>query len=130
MSTFSPIVLNLKTHNPAGYIQPGNIAQWKHLPEDTPATGASTLSLDIRAGKGSAAGTTKVQWKLKIPTVATEANSCVCPGQVLDFTIMDLVLTLPDGGLPSVRDDLLSRIQSLVETNEFKASVQLVQGVW
>lgn len=119
------IVLNTKTYNFRGFQAPNSISNFLETSAGVPA-GFSNLTCKIEDGGSKSA--TKVRWKLKVPTVATEASTCVCPGTVINDDFVDLVLTFSAGTPLAKRTDVLTRLQQLVLKAEFIASVNdLVQ---
>lgn len=65
----------------------------------------------------------RIQWKLSVPTVATEASSCACPGQVLRVADVDISVRFDPGATQTERDVVLAQIQDLVQVSEFTGSV-------
>lgn len=119
------ITLNAVAYTFAGFLAPNSISQYIAYGSGTgtPA-GMSVLTNKIDRG-----AQTKVRWKLHLPTVATSDSSCTCTGEILRDHIADIVFTVPPGSLGTERSDLLARIQDLVLTAEFAASVTgLVQA--
>lgn len=119
------ISLNDVAYSFAGFLAPNSISQYIAYASSTgtPA-GMSVLTNKIDRGE-----TVKVRWKLHVPIVATSDSDCACVGQVLRDPIVDIVFTIPQGSLGTERTDVLERIQDLVLTPEFAASVvNLVQS--
>lgn len=92
------------------------------------STGFSPLTSKVENGNITSGAKTKIRWKLKLPVIATASDACACEGQPLRESIVDLVVTLDPKATAAERADILARLQDLVLTTEFTASVSsLVQ---
>lgn len=119
------IVLNSKTYNFRGFLAPNSISNYTETSAGVPA-GFSPLTAKVE--DGGAKSNTKVRWKLKLPVVQTADSDYYAAGTLLRDHIVDLVVTFAPGVLAAERTDVLDRIQDLVLTSEFTASISsLVQ---
>jgi hypothetical protein len=119
------IVLNSKTYNFRGFQAPTNFSLYLETSGGVPS---SFSNLTAKVTDGGAKANTQVRWKLKVPTVQTEADACSCPGTVLDDTTVDIVITMGPSVTAAKRADVLARLQALVLKTEFTVSVtDLVQ---
>lgn len=129
MSQFVALTLNALVYAPAGYIN-SRIARWRNIPSGAPSNGANEVTLDIRQGQNGAVGTTKTQWKIRLPTLVEDASACACPGDIRSEVVIDLVVTA--GQLSTVADRTAARLAltSLVATAAFIDSVDNQNPVW
>lgn len=86
------------------------------------ARGFLSLTAKIDGGPGS--DSLKVRWKLKLPTVATTADACACPGTMVREIFADIVVTVPASATQAERDDMALQLKDLTATPEFQASVK------
>lgn len=112
------ITLNGKVYNFAQFDQNGT-SRFINSSSDTPS-GFSPLTARV---SGPTAKAMKVKWRLAIPTVATEASSCSCPGAVLSTDYVTIECDLASNGSATSRADVLARITSLVGSTQFGASI-------
>ena len=109
------IVLNTKTYIGRGIANA--IATWMETSAGVVAAFSAvtaSLRLDTKV---------RVQWKLEVPVVATEASSCVCPGQVLRVSDANLQIRMDPGATTAERTDFALRLKDLVASPEFQASI-------
>lgn len=117
------ITLNSKVYNWAQF-DPNGVSRYLETSSGVP-TGYSNLTAKVTVGSGK---TQKVKWRLAIPTVATEASSCSCPGAVLSTDYIEVSAEVASNGALASRSDLLARLRSLVLTTQFASSIEnLVQ---
>lgn len=118
------IVLNAKTYSFDGF----TAQSISHYSDRSGGVPASFSPLTSKVEDGSASANTKVRWKLKVPVVATVDSSCSCDGSLLREYIVDIVTTVPPGSTSTERTDLAARIEDLVASAQFIASItNLVQ---
>lgn len=65
-----------------------------------------------------------VLWKLEVPVLQSEATSCACPGDVLRNTIVNIEVRYDKRATQAERDDIDLRVQNLVTSAQFRASVK------
>jgi hypothetical protein len=119
------IVLNTKSYTFRGFLAPNSISSYLETSGGVPS---SFSPLTAKVEDGGSKGNTKVRWKLKVPTVATDPSACACPGDVTMDDYVDIVFTFGPNTTAAKRTDVLTRIQQLVLKAEFTASVNdLVQ---
>lgn len=82
------------------------------------------LSLTAKVDGGPASKDLKVRWKLKLPTVATSADACACPGEAVREIFADIVVSVPATATAAERDDMAKQLKDLTATPEFQASVK------
>jgi hypothetical protein len=82
------------------------------------------LSLTAKVDGGPASETLKVRWKLKLPTLATDATACACPGDSIREIYADIVVSVPASATAAERDDMAKQLKDLTATPEFQASVK------
>ena len=58
-----------------------------------------------------------------MPVLVTETTACACEGDVASEDFVDLIVTFGKGNTTARRTDVLDRLQDLVLTTEFTASV-------
>lgn len=120
------IVLNSKTYNFAGFDQNG-VSVYKETSSGVPG-GFSYLTCRVSTPATDKADA-KVMWRLTMPILAAADSSCSCEGSVLrTYRFDDGKVTIPSGSLAAERADFLARIQALVDTTQYAASINsLVQ---
>lgn len=120
------IVLNSKTYNFAGFDQNG-VSIYKETSSGVPG-GFSYLTCRVSTPATDKADS-KVMWRLTMPILAAADSSCSCEGAVLrTYRFDDGKVTIPSGSLAAERADFLARIQALVDTTQYAASINsLVQ---
>jgi hypothetical protein len=117
------IILNSKTYNWAQF-DPAGASRYTETAGGVP-TSFSPLTARVSEGTGK---TRKVKWRLAIPTVATTDSDCSCAGTVLSTDYVNIEIDLSATGTLASRQDILARLQALVLTAQFEASVEnLVQ---
>lgn len=113
------ISLNSKTYNDVGFNQNGQFV-YSEKSSGVPS-GFSYLTAKANTGTGKSDST--VKWNLSIPIISATDTDCSCAGEVLRSYYTRIEMTLPAGSSAAERTDLLARIQDLVQTAEFAASV-------
>lgn len=115
------IVLNSKTYNFAGFDQNG-VSVYKETSSGVPG-GFSMLTCRVTTPATDKADA-KVMWRLTMPILAAADSTCACEGAVLRvYRFDDGKVTIPSGSLSAERADFLARIQSLVDTTQYAASI-------
>jgi len=113
------ISLNSKTYSYAGWNQ-NQQAVYSEKSGGVPAS-FSYLTTKVNTGTGKSDSTAK--WNLSVPIVATSDSDCACAGDSLRTYYVRIEFTAPSGSTAAERADLLARIQDLVQTSEFVASI-------
>lgn len=113
------ITLNTKVYGGRGVID--RVASWMNQ-----ASG-------ILAGFASLTGFVKlpqrkeervnIQWRLRIPVIATDPSACACPGAVVDEIDCYIQIRATQGVSPAVRTDLALQVKDLTASTEFQQSV-------
>lgn len=116
------LTLNTKIYSFTGFIQ-GAIARYLNAGSGT-ASGFKTVTAKVEDPNRE--GMIKVRWKLKLPTVVSEAE-CACPGGVVRENFADIVVTISSSAPAAERTDLALSLQDLVATPEFQASITSLQ---
>ena len=65
----------------------------------------------------------RVKWKLSMPAVAESASACACPGSVVSLADADITVRFTKNMTDTERTDFGLRLQELVATPEFQASL-------
>lgn len=112
------ITLNTKVYNFVGFIQ-GAIARYLNAGDGT-AAGFKTATAKVEEPNSSSQ--IKVRWKLKLPTVVSEAE-CACPGGVIRENFADVVVTVGTAASNAERTDIALSLKDLVASPEFQASI-------
>lgn len=117
------IVLNTKTYSGRGLSN--LIASWVNTASGLLAAFAQlTGSVRLPQGKDAKAN---IQWRLRVPIVATEASSCACPGSLVDEIDAYIQVRVSQGVTDTVRTDFALQLKDLVATPEFQASITSFQ---
>lgn len=111
----SNIVLNTKTYNGSGLA--AGIASYIERSGGVPSS-FSALTGSVRVDTKA-----RVTWKLQVPTVATEASACACPGDVMESDDFTISIRMGMRSTDVTRADLLQRLQDLVASSQFEASI-------
>lgn len=111
------IVLNTKTYNGSGIAN--GVASYMERSSGL-AAGFSPLTAAVKALES---GKSRISWKLFQPTVAAEASSCSCPGQVLRVNDANIGVRLDPGATLAERTDFALRLKDLVASTEFQSSI-------
>lgn len=97
---------------------------------DTAATTVAafaTLTAKTLLGKGKRgardASRSLTQWKLSIPTVATEATACSCVGDVLSQVDVHIEFRSDAASTQAHLQEALDQLDDLVANAQFRASV-------
>jgi len=114
------ITLNSKAYSPSGRIS--EIETWTDRSGSYP-NGYGVLSQSIRAGAGTAVGSTKIQWKLKLPKAAA-AGGALVEGSVEGVNTCDITLTLQNTLTKATRTELCAQLADLIVDAMFTKSVE------
>lgn len=115
------ITLNTKTYNFAGLLQA--ISNYRET-----SGGVANAFSYLTSRVSQATNRYTVTWKLKVPVVAAADSSCACVGEMLDESIVDIVVKVGSKRSTAERTDLALRIKDLVASTEFQSSISnLVQ---
>lgn len=117
------LTLNTKVYPFTGFIM-GRIAQYLNAGAGS-ANGFKTATAVVDA-VADAKGQIKVRWKLKLPTVVSDA-ACDCPGGVVRENFADIVVTVNRAALAAERSDLALSLKDLVASAEFQQSITNLQ---
>lgn len=113
------LTLNTKTYAWSGIAN--MISTWFERTGGVAAAFSSvTASAKISTSK---AERTRINWKLRLPVVATEATSCACPGDVVRSIDGDINLRIDSGMTLAERTDYALRLKDLVASPKFQASI-------
>ena len=116
------LTLNTKIYSFTGFIQ-GAIAQYLNAGAGS-ANGFKTATAKVDSPNKE--GAIKVRWKLRLPTVVSDAE-CACPGGVIRENFADIVVTVSSSALAAERTDLALSLKDLVASPEFQASITNLQ---
>lgn len=116
------LTLNTKVYPFTGFVQ-GAIARYLNAGGGT-ASSFRTATAKVEAENSN--GDIKVRWKLRLPTVVSEAT-CACPGGVVRENFADFVITMSSSALAAERTDLALSLKDLVASPEFQASITNLQ---
>lgn len=133
------VTLNTKAYNPSGTISPG-INTWTENSGNFPngfgvlscqitqrgaSAGSANRGLKPSAAVGNgASGSTKVQWKLKLPSVQATDDGAIPQGSVVGVNTLDIILTGDHVLTKATREELLLQIQDLVAVGLFEDSIE------
>lgn len=112
------LTLNTKVYNFTGFIM-GAIARFLNAGDGT-AAGFKTVTAKVEEPNNSSQ--IKVRWKLKLPTVVSDAE-CACPGGVIRENFADVVVTVSTSASSVERTDIALSLKDLVASPEFQASI-------
>lgn len=79
----------------------------------------SSLSARINFNKDN----TNVLWKLIVPITQADDSACGCAGEVVRTTYVDIAVRLGRAATATERADVLARVQNLVASPQFAASI-------
>lgn len=113
------ITLNTKAYTFRGFLN-GMIARYLNGTTGTPA-GFNVLTATVNDPQKNSPYY-KVRWKLKLPTIVSEAD-CACPNGVSHESFVDIVVSVSHKSSAAEREDLAKQIKDLAATPEFQASV-------
>lgn len=68
-------------------------------------------------------GTSKVEWKLKVPVIADAASACSCPGETLRESTVTISIVASNTATSAELLDIALRIKDLAASTEFQSSV-------
>lgn len=102
----------------SGFIQ-GTIARFLNKDAGSPLGFRALTAKVDDPGKD---GNYKVRWKLKLPTVVSEA-SCGCPDGAVNELYADIVVTVPKNCTAAQRTAMATSLKDLAATTEFQSSV-------
>lgn len=112
------ITLNAVVFSFSGFIQ-GTIARFLNKDAGTPLGFRALTAKVDEPGKD---GNYKVRWKLKLPTVTSEA-SCACPDGQVSELYSDIVVTVPKNCTAAQRTAMATSLKDLTASTEFSASI-------
>lgn len=116
------LTLNTLVYPFTGFIQ-GAIARYLNSDAGT-ANGFRVVTAKVDGP--SKDGDYKVRWKLRLPTVVSEAE-CACPGGVVRENFADIVVTVSASALAAERTALALSLKDLVARTEFQSSITSLQ---
>lgn len=116
----SNIVLNTKTYTGTNSFVNG-VVSWIERAAGI-AAGFSTLRSSLRMDPARE-GKVRVKWDIDMPIVATEDSSCTCTGDVLRSAVADISVRLDKSLTLAERTDFANRLQDLVASAQFRASL-------
>lgn len=125
MASQTTITLNTVPYAPSGVN--GAVAQWRNLSDPT---FKSLTKLTESVTGPSKEGVFRTRWKLDVPKVAEDASSCACPGEQLSIGVGDISLIIPASWTAAERTNFRTRLQDLVTSAAFIASIDNLEGSW
>lgn len=126
MPAQSSMTLNTKAYTPRG--TQNGISTWALAGDATFGGAVSTLTESVRGPLGD--GKTRTRWVLSVPKNATADSPCACTGSNLGTGKADIVIDIPANFTAAERQDFVDRIQAMVATTVFDASVSTPEGSW
>jgi hypothetical protein len=121
------VTLNSHVYGPGS--SAGDIQRWWDRSSGV-SNGFNLLSQRLYEGENKTSPSTKIQFKLKLNTLADESSACVCEGSILGSNTMDLTVSCYNGGDKAGRTELLAQIRALVLTDVFAKSVEDLEPVY
>lgn len=115
----SNLTLNTKTYSGAGFIN--GLVSWIERSGGI-AAAFSTVVSSLRIDPESK-GKVRIKWTMDMPIVAAEATSCACPGEVVRNADVTIQVRIDKGFTTAERTDFMERLEDLVQTTQFRASV-------
>lgn len=117
------ITLNSVVYNWSGFDQSGT-SRWTATAAGV-ASAFSNLTARVTIGSQTSKNlsTSRAKWRVQVPVVATENSSCGCVGTVLRTAYADITVDFDPTATAAERQDVRKRIQSLVLTTEWIASI-------
>lgn len=126
MAAQATVTLNTKPYNPGQPLGAG-IPAWYDRSSDV-LTGFGVLSQNIRQnGNGEAL---RIEFKLRMPTVATEDSTCACDGTVLHETYATVVFQIANKSSLAERTDFYLRMKDLLANAVVQNAVENGEGSW
>lgn len=117
------MILNGKTYSFDGNLN--GMAVYTERSAGIPA-GYSPLTTTNTVGKGARgtnnASRSRSVWKLSLPVVATDDSACVCTGDILRQTDVNVDIRSDANSTTADLTELLARFRALVLTPQFEAS--------
>lgn len=113
------ITLNSKTYDNVGFNANGQFV----YSEKSGGVPSSFSYLTAKANTGTGKTDSTVKWNLSLPIAATTDGECACAGEVMRTYYNRIEITIPAGSSATERADLLARIQDLVTSSQFAASI-------
>ena len=117
------ITLNAKAYSFAGF-NARSMSVYKYTGGGFPSSFSYLTSKVDGEKKVNGNRQTRVDWRLSVPRVATEASSCACPGTVLGTDYLSVSADVSSITTGAERTDLWTRLRDLVASPEFKASIE------
>lgn len=124
MPQATTVTLNSVAYNPQG--TQNGVTTWRTAPGLGGERG--TLTESVRGPLQN--GMYRNRFVLLLPAVREEDTPCGCAGSLLGTAKADIVVDVPATFSATLRADLLDRIQALVTTAAFEASVEDLEGTW
>lgn len=123
------ITLNSVAYNWSGFDNSGT-SRWTATAAGVASAFSNlTARVTIGAQTSNASSPSRAKWRVQVPVVATEDSSCSCVGTVLRTAYAEVTVDFHPTATAAERQDVRKRIQSLVLTTEWIASVDnLVQA--
>lgn len=115
----SNLTLNTKTYTGAGLLN--GLVSWIERSLGI-ASGFSTVRSSLRTDPEKA-GKVRIKWDMDMPVIATESSACSCAGDVLRSGDFAISIRLDKGLTTAERTDLAERLEDLVASAPFKASI-------
>lgn len=112
------ILLNGVTFSFSGFIR-GTIARFLNKDAGIPL---GFRALTAKVDDPEKDGNFKVRWKLKLPTVTSEA-SCACPDGQVSELYADIIVTVPKTCTAAQRTAMATSLKDLTASTEFSASI-------
>lgn len=114
------LTLNGKTYAASGHTSDGKTL-WVERSSGV-VSGFSPLTARVRTGTGQQK--TRVNWVLKVPTVASAASACSCEGDVLTERYFNIEYVADAKTTAAERTDDQLRLAGLIATADFVNSVK------
>lgn len=115
----SNLTLNTKTYSGSGFVN--GLVSWIERSGGI-AAAFSVVRSSLRMDPESK-GKVRIKWDLDMPIVAAEGSECACPGDVLRKADVTVSIRLDKGLTLAERTDFMERLEDLVQTTQFRASV-------
>lgn len=122
---FTPITLNTKVYG-VDTIREGR-AYWSNQDSGVP-TGFSPASIKVTSptGKGQ---NYHVHGRIVVPVVSSDDSACVCEGEFLRQSAVEINFVLSSKSSLAERQDILARLKDFVATTQFKTAVENLSSV-
>lgn len=98
----------------------GKAESWSYSASGS-VNGASTLSHELNRAVGGGASS-RQNWKLVVPVLATEDSACACDGAVLRKSTLDLTFNTSNASTTSERTEILDQLDDLIADADFRAA--------